>query len=61
MLDELKKDLKDFGVEFDVWFSDKMYEIRKKLTSGDRDFSPCKKCSVNGQLFGRNSFEIINK
>jgi|TARA_B100000035_G_scaffold314530_1_gene331103 radical SAM protein with 4Fe4S-binding SPASM domain len=46
---------------FDVWFSDKMYEIRKKLTSGDRDFSPCKKCSVNGQLFGRNSFEIINK
>ena len=46
---------------FDVWFSDKMYEIRKRLTKGDRDFSPCKKCSVNGQLFGKKSFNIINE
>ena len=46
---------------FDVWFSDKMYEIRKKLSKGDRDFSPCKNCSVNGQLFGETSFKIINE
>ena len=46
---------------FDVWFSDKMYDIRKKLSKGDRDFSPCKNCSVNGQLFGKESFNIINE
>jgi radical SAM protein with 4Fe4S-binding SPASM domain len=46
---------------FDVWFGDKMYEIRKKLSKGDRDFSPCKSCSVNGQLFGETSFKIINE
>lgn len=46
---------------FDVWFSDKMYEIRKKLSVGDRSFSPCKNCSVNGQLFGKKSFDIINE
>ncbi len=46
---------------FDVWFSDKMYEIRKKLSKGDRDFSPCESCSVNGQLFGETSFKIINE
>jgi len=46
---------------YDVWFSDKMYEIRNKLKRGIRDFSPCKNCSVNGQLFGEKSFNIINE
>ena len=46
---------------FDVWFSDKMYEIRKKLSVGDRNHSPCNKCSVNGQLFGKKSFDLINE
>ena len=46
---------------FDVWFSTKMYEIRKKLSVGDRNFSPCKGCSVDGQLFGKKSFNIINE
>jgi radical SAM protein with 4Fe4S-binding SPASM domain len=45
----------------DVWFSDKMYEIRKKLSVGDRSHSPCNKCSVNGQLFGKKSFDLINE
>ena len=44
-----------------VWFSDKMYEIRKKLSVGNRNHSPCNKCSVNGQLFGKKSFDIINE
>ena len=43
----------------DVWLGEKMYEIRKKLMIGQRDFSPCNKCSVNGQLFGEKSFEIL--
>lgn len=45
----------------EVWLSDKMYEIRQKLAVGDRSFSPCNSCSVNGQLFGKKSFDILNK
>jgi radical SAM protein with 4Fe4S-binding SPASM domain len=46
---------------YNVWFSDKMYDIRKKLSVGDRSHSPCNKCSVNGQIFGKKSFDIINE
>ncbi len=46
---------------YNVWFSDKMYDIRKKLSVGDRRHSPCNKCSVNGQIFGKKSFDIINE
>ena len=44
----------------DIWMSDKLFEIREKLKVGDRDFTPCKDCSVNGQMFGEKSFNIIN-
>ena len=43
----------------DVWFSQPMRAMRKKLASGDRSHSPCNKCSVNGTLFGKESFEIV--
>ena len=45
----------------DVWFGDQMYKIRKKLSEGNRNFSPCDKCSVDGKLFGKKSFDIINE
>ncbi len=45
----------------DVWFGDKLKKIRQKLSIGDRSSSPCNKCSVNGQLFGKESFDIINE
>lgn len=45
----------------EVWFGEKMYEIRNKLMKGDRSFSPCQSCSVNGQLFGEISFNIIKE
>jgi radical SAM protein with 4Fe4S-binding SPASM domain len=43
----------------DVWFSKPMTKIRKRLMKGDRSMSPCNKCSVDGSLFGKPSFDII--
>lgn len=45
----------------EVWFSKPMNKIRKKLIAGNRDFSPCNKCSVNGTLFGKPSFDKIKE
>ena len=46
---------------YDVWFSKPMTRIRKKLMKGDRSHSPCNKCSVDGSLFGKPSFDIVTK
>ena len=43
----------------DVWLGKDLNVIRKKLVKGDRSESPCNKCTVNGQLFGKPSFEIL--
>tara|TARA_B100000809_G_scaffold132081_1_gene129863 strand:+ start:16 stop:957 length:942 start_codon:yes stop_codon:yes gene_type:complete len=43
----------------DVWFSKPMTKIRKRLMKGDRSHSPCNKCSVDGSLFGKQSFDLI--
>ena len=43
----------------DVWFGKPMKKIRARLAKGDRSKSPCNKCSVNGQLFGEQSFNLI--
>jgi len=45
----------------DVWFSKPMAKIRKKLMRGDRSLSPCNKCSVDGSLFGKPSFELVKE
>ena len=44
-----------------VWFGKPMNKIRKKLIKGDRSMSPCNKCSVDGNLFGKQSFDIIKE
>lgn len=36
----------------DIWFGEKNIEYRKKLASGNRKFSPCNVCDVNGTLIG---------
>ena len=46
---------------YDVWFSKPMNKIRRRLARGDRSQSPCNKCSVDGSLFGKPSFDIVNK
>jgi radical SAM protein with 4Fe4S-binding SPASM domain len=46
---------------YDVWFSKPMNKIRRRLAKGDRSQSPCNKCSVDGSLFGKPSFDIVNK
>ena len=43
----------------EVWFSKEMRKIRNRLAKGDRKHSKCDKCSVNGQLFGEKSFNLI--
>tara|TARA_Y100000361_G_scaffold65562_1_gene57535 strand:+ start:2820 stop:3599 length:780 start_codon:yes stop_codon:yes gene_type:complete len=45
----------------DVWFSKPMDKIRKRLMKGDRSHSPCNKCSVDGSLFGKPSFDLIKE
>ena len=45
----------------DVWFSKPMNKIRRKLMKGDRSMSPCNKCSVDGSLFGKPSFDLIKE
>ena len=45
----------------EVWMADDMKEIRQRLKHGDRSQSPCDKCSVKGDLFGKPSFDLINK
>ncbi len=45
----------------DVWFSKPMNKIRKRLMKGDRSHSPCNTCSVNGTLFGKQSFDLIKE
>ena len=46
---------------YDVWFSKPMTKIRKKLMKGDRSMSPCNKCSVDGSLFGKPSFNLVKE
>jgi len=43
----------------EVWLGEDLNVIRKRLVKGDRSESPCNKCTVNGQLFGKPSFEIL--
>ncbi len=45
----------------DIWLGEDLGKIRKRLIVGDRSESPCNKCTVNGQLFGQQSFDIIKK
>ena len=43
----------------DIWMSEKMREIRLRLGKGDRDFSPCNKCDVQGTLHGGSGFKLL--
>jgi len=43
----------------DVWLSKPMMKFRLKLSKGNRDFSPCKTCSVKGTLIGEHSHNLL--
>ena len=36
----------------DIWCNKKFQFARKKLLNSDRNFSPCNKCDVSGELIG---------
>lgn len=43
----------------DIWLSEPMAQIRARLAAGDRSRSPCNKCSVDGTLHGKSSFDRL--
>jgi len=43
----------------DIWMSDGMLEVRRKLLTGDRAHKPCATCNVNGTLSGQFSFDLL--
>lgn len=48
----------------EIWKSKIALEIRNKLNDGDREFSPCNVCDVNGVLIGKkhsNAWKEIKK
>ena len=46
---------------YDIWTSEKLNKIRKRLSKKDRSVSPCDTCSVNGELHGSKSYELFKK
>ena len=46
--------------ETSVWFKDKSMRIRKKLVHGDRKFSPCNVCDVEGTLIGEENAKFYS-
>ena len=45
----------------DIWLNQKFQFARKKLLSADRNFSPCNKCDVSGELIGKKHANEWNK
>lgn len=48
----------------DIWLNQKFQLARKKLLIADRNFSPCNKCDVSGELIGSkhaNEWKKINE
>lgn len=43
----------------DIWLSGRMKEVRRQLSGGHRNFSPCNKCSIHGTLHGQSSFDLL--
>ncbi|MBM80780.1 MAG: hypothetical protein CMJ78_09320 [Planctomycetaceae bacterium] len=43
----------------EIWLSDEMREIRRRLARADRSVSPCNTCNVKGTLHGKTSFDIL--
>lgn len=44
---------------YEVWMSKEMKKLRMKLGKGNRELSPCNKCSVIGTLVGERSYNIL--
>ncbi|MDP3726667.1 MAG: SPASM domain-containing protein [bacterium] len=41
----------------EIWFGKRLTYARKKLAQGDRGYSPCNVCDVNGTLIGKKHVE----
>jgi hypothetical protein len=45
---------------YQIWFSKKAINIRKILKNGNRNFSPCNVCDVEGTLMGQKNAEYFS-
>lgn len=43
----------------DIWLSKEFNDIRKKLSVGNREDSPCSSCDVDGEISGEKSFSFF--
>tara|TARA_Y100000592_G_scaffold52548_1_gene82964 strand:- start:5617 stop:6504 length:888 start_codon:yes stop_codon:yes gene_type:complete len=45
----------------EIWESNVFNSYRKKLGVGDRSLKPCDRCSINGELIGKESFNLVSQ
>lgn len=48
----------------EIWMGNAFMHVRKKLANGDRNFSPCSVCDVNGTLMGnshKDAWDLVFK
>jgi radical SAM protein with 4Fe4S-binding SPASM domain len=45
---------------WEIWTNKQYVNARKMLTNNNRNFSPCDKCDVKGDVMGKESFEAWN-
>lgn len=53
-------DVRNHSVK-DIWLSEEMRKIRKRLIFGDRSVSPCDTCNVKGTLHGKSSVDLLTR
>jgi len=46
---------------WEVWTSNRIKEIRRKILEGNRDLYPCRICNVDGTYKGGQAFELFTK
>ena len=44
-----------------IWSSKKLNGVRKMLLNSNRNFGPCRKCDVKGDVMGGANFEAFKK
>jgi len=46
---------------WEVWTSDSLKNVRRKILKGNRDLFPCRICNVDGTYRGKNNFDLYTK
>lgn len=46
---------------WEIWTSESLKRVRRKILGEKRDLYPCRQCNVNGTLRGGNNYELYTK